>query len=47
MVEEVTVLHAHPELRPTERGSQRNHGVPLGPVLLLIVALTTAASLLR
>lgn len=46
MVEEVTALHAHRELRPTERSSLRNHGVPLGPVLLLLVALTAAASLL-
>ncbi|MDT0478608.1 hypothetical protein [Streptomyces doebereineriae] len=45
MVEEVTTLHLHPELRPTDRCSPRDHGLPLGPVLLFLVALTTAAAL--
>ncbi|WP_159038120.1 hypothetical protein [Streptomyces sp. WM6386] len=46
MVEEVTALRLHPELRPIDRSSPRDHGLPLGPVLLLLVALTTAAALL-
>ncbi|MFK4101492.1 hypothetical protein ACI2L1_15685 [Streptomyces sp. NPDC019531] len=45
MVEKVTALQLHPELRPTDRSSPRDHGLPLGPVLLLLGALTTAAAL--
>ncbi|MEU9167929.1 hypothetical protein AB0D34_09050 [Streptomyces sp. NPDC048420] len=45
MVEEVTALLLHPELRPIDRSSPRDHGLPLGPVLLLLVALGTAAAL--
>ncbi|GAA2655683.1 hypothetical protein GCM10010307_68570 [Streptomyces vastus] len=45
MAEEVTTLRLHPDLRPTDRSSPRDHGLPLGPVLLLLIALTTAAAL--
>ncbi|MBK3563722.1 hypothetical protein [Streptomyces sp. MBT62] len=45
MVEEVTTLGLHPELRPNDRSSPSDHGLPLGPVLLLLVTLTTAAAL--
>ncbi|MFF9453584.1 hypothetical protein [Streptomyces flaveolus] len=41
MTEEVTALHNHPHLRPTETSTLREHGLPLGPVLLLLIALVT------
>ncbi|WP_181387070.1 hypothetical protein [Streptomyces sp. Act143] len=43
MTEEITALHAHPEVRPTEPSEPRTHGLPLGPVLLLLVGVITAA----
>ncbi|MFE2419791.1 hypothetical protein [Streptomyces hokutonensis] len=39
MVEEVTALRAHPELRPTEPVSPRDRGFPLGPGLLALTIL--------
>ncbi|MEU9734850.1 hypothetical protein [Streptomyces sp. NPDC048002] len=46
MAEEVSVLYAHPELRPTEPSSPRDHGLPWGPVLLLLTGLAATASLI-
>lgn len=45
MVEEITALHAHPELRPTERVS--HPGFPLGPGLLVLTVLVTGVWTLR
>ncbi|MFB6989334.1 hypothetical protein [Streptomyces sp. NPDC056304] len=46
MAEEVTALHAHPELRPAEPSPPSDHGLPLGPVLLLLVGLAVTAVLI-
>jgi hypothetical protein len=43
MVEEVTALRAHPELRPTEPVSPRGRGFPLGPGLLALTVLVAGA----
>jgi hypothetical protein len=43
MVEEVTALHAHPELRPTELVSPRDRGLPMGPVLIVFAILAVAS----
>lgn len=43
MVEEVTALHAHPELRPAESVPPRDRGFPLGPVLLVLTILVAGA----
>jgi hypothetical protein len=45
MAEEVSALHVHPELRPTEASPRRDHGLPLGPVLLLLVGFAVTAVL--
>ncbi len=42
MVEEITVLHARPELRPTQPVAPRDRGLPLGPALLALSALAIA-----
>ncbi|OXY84393.1 hypothetical protein BEK98_46440 [Streptomyces diastatochromogenes] len=47
VAETVTVLHAHPDLRPTDQCSPREHGLPLGPVLLLTVTTVVAASVIE
>ncbi|WP_405680181.1 hypothetical protein [Streptomyces sp. NBC_01238] len=46
MAEEVTALHAHPELRPAEPSPPSDHGLPLGPVLLLLIGLAVTAVLI-
>ena len=46
MAEEVTALHTHPELRPTEPSPPRDRGLPLGPVLLVLVCLAATAVLI-
>lgn len=46
MTEEVTALHAHPELRPAEPSPPSDHGLPLGPVLLLLIGLAVTAVLI-
>ncbi|MCZ9355155.1 hypothetical protein NGM36_36330 [Streptomyces mutabilis] len=46
MTEEVTALHTHPQLRPTEPSTVREHGLPLGPVLVLVVVLAVSAVLI-
>ncbi|MYR59478.1 hypothetical protein GTY54_25645 [Streptomyces sp. SID625] len=46
MTEEVSALHARPELRPAEASPRRDHGLPLGPVLLLLVGFTVTAVLI-
>lgn len=46
MVEEVTALHAHPELRPTRPSSDRDHGLPLGPLLLGLTVVTVGSWIL-
>lgn len=46
MVDEVTALHAHPELRPAEPSAPRDRGLPLGPVLLLLVLGLAATAVL-
>ncbi|MGW1159210.1 hypothetical protein ACWD48_13485 [Streptomyces sp. NPDC002519] len=43
MVEEVTALHAHPELRPAEPVPPRDRGFPLGPGLLVLTILVAGA----
>ncbi|MGX9887535.1 hypothetical protein [Streptomyces sp. NPDC002276] len=43
MIDEVTDLRAHPELRPTEPVSRRDRGFPLGPVLLVLTILVAGA----
>ncbi|MEV6165925.1 hypothetical protein AB0L71_29225 [Streptomyces sp. NPDC052052] len=45
MVEEVTALRDHPELRPTGMARPREHGRPLGPLLLLLAGLGAVAAL--
>jgi hypothetical protein len=45
-VEEITAMQAHPELRPTEESPVRDHGLPLGPVMVLLLACWTAAVLI-
>jgi hypothetical protein len=47
MVEEVTALHAHPELRPIEQSPQRNQGRPLGPALVLLVGLVVISLFIK
>ncbi|MET7377840.1 hypothetical protein ABZT08_03300 [Streptomyces sp. NPDC005526] len=46
MIEAVTALQAHPQLRPTEPASPRDRGHPLGPVLIAFAVLTVASWLL-
>lgn len=43
MVEEVAALHAHAELRPAEPSRTRDHGLPLGPALVLLAVLAATA----
>ena len=43
MVEEVTALHVHPELRPAEPVPSRDRGFPLGPGLLVLTILVAGA----
>ena len=45
-VEEISAMHARPELRPTEESPVRDHGLPLGPVLAVLYALWAAALLI-
>jgi len=45
-VEEISAMHAHPELRPTEESPVRDHGLPLGPVLAVLYTLWAAALLI-
>ncbi|MDX3116131.1 MULTISPECIES: hypothetical protein [Streptomyces] len=45
MVEEITALHAHPELRPAEPVS--HPGFALGPALLVLTVLVAGAWTLR
>ncbi|MER5535502.1 hypothetical protein [Streptomyces mirabilis] len=45
-VEEISAMHSHPELRPTEESPERDHGLPLGPVLAMLYALWAAALLI-
>ncbi|MFD9506625.1 hypothetical protein [Streptomyces mirabilis] len=47
MVEEVTALHAHPELRPLEQSPQRNQGRPLGPALVLLIGLVVISLFIK
>jgi hypothetical protein len=44
--EEISAMHTHPELRPTEESPARDHGLPLGPVLAVLYALWAAALLI-
>lgn len=46
MAEEVTALRAHPELRPAVPSPPSDHGLPLGPVLLLLIGLAVTAGLI-
>lgn len=46
MVEEVTALHEHPELRPVRPVSHRDRGLPLGPVLLILTVLAVGSWIL-
>ncbi|MEU5533612.1 hypothetical protein [Streptomyces sp. NPDC020362] len=46
IAEKVTALHAHPDRRPIVQCSPREHGLPLGPVLLLTVTAVVAASVI-
>ncbi|MEU0255402.1 hypothetical protein ABZ299_23495 [Streptomyces sp. NPDC006184] len=43
MVQEVTALHTHPELRPVWPAARPDRGRPLGPVLLLLTVLAVLA----
>ncbi|MFF4567205.1 hypothetical protein [Streptomyces sp. NPDC001435] len=43
MVDEITALHAHPELRPARSVFPRDRGLPLGPVLLVLTALAVGS----
>ncbi|WP_181792751.1 hypothetical protein [Streptomyces sp. WELS2] len=45
MTEEVSALHVHPELRPAEASPRSDQGLPLGPVLLLLVGFAVTAVL--
>jgi hypothetical protein len=45
-VEEISAMHAHPELRPTEESPDRDHGLPLGPLLTVLYVLWAAALLI-
>ncbi|MFE7392680.1 hypothetical protein [Streptomyces sp. NPDC057582] len=47
MTDEINALHTRPELRPIEQSPPRNHGLPLGPVLAVLLALTVLLSFLR
>jgi hypothetical protein len=44
--EEISAMHAHPELRPTEESPARAQGLPLGPLLAVLYALWAAALLI-
>ncbi|MGW0633136.1 hypothetical protein [Streptomyces sp. NPDC002758] len=46
MVEEITALHAHPELRPIEQSPPRSQDRPLGPALVLLVGLVVISLLI-
>ncbi|MGW2103789.1 hypothetical protein ACWCPX_40215 [Streptomyces olivaceoviridis] len=46
MVEAVTALQAHPQLRPTEPVTPRDRGLPLGPVVIAFAVLTVMSWLL-
>ncbi|MFC7814068.1 hypothetical protein ACFUTR_05340 [Streptomyces sp. NPDC057367] len=46
MTDEVTAPPDHPQLRPTESSPLREHGLPLGPVLILLVVLAVSAALI-
>ncbi|MGW1603053.1 hypothetical protein [Streptomyces eurythermus] len=46
MTEEVSALHAHPDLRPAEASPRSAQGLPLGPVLLLLVGFAVTAVLI-
>ncbi|MFF9135945.1 hypothetical protein ACF1AY_38625 [Streptomyces sp. NPDC014776] len=45
MIEEVTALRTHPELRPTHPAARGDHARPMGFVLLTFAALTAVATL--
>ncbi|MEV0735476.1 hypothetical protein AB0I51_05800 [Streptomyces sp. NPDC050549] len=45
-VEEISAMHAHPELRPTEESQPRDRGLPLGPVLAVLYVLWAVALLI-
>jgi hypothetical protein len=47
MVEEVTALHAHPELRPIEQSPPHNQGRPLGLALVLLVGLVVISLFIK
>ncbi|MEU9602441.1 hypothetical protein AB0E06_37320 [Streptomyces sp. NPDC048109] len=44
MAEEVVALHTRPELRPRETSAPREHGLPLGPAVIVLVLLAAAVS---
>jgi hypothetical protein len=46
MVEEITALRAHPELRPIERSPPRSQDRPLGPALVVLVGLDVISLLI-
>ncbi|MEU2874815.1 hypothetical protein [Streptomyces sp. NPDC007070] len=46
MAEEISALGTRPELRPIEASARRDHGLPLGPFLLLLVGLAVTVALI-
>ncbi|MEV8546532.1 hypothetical protein [Streptomyces sp. NPDC051572] len=44
MVDEVSTLQVHPELRPTEQSSPTDRGRPLGPALAVLLVLSAISS---
>jgi hypothetical protein len=46
-VEEISAMHAHPELRPADESPARDHGLPLGQVLAVLCVLWAVALLVR
>ncbi|GAB2766152.1 hypothetical protein [Streptomyces bullii] len=47
MVEEVAALHTHPATRPTQSSTPRDHGLPMGPVAILLMVLVAAVAFMR
>lgn len=45
-MEEISAMHAHPELRPADESPARDHGLPLGPVLAVLCVLWAVALLI-
>jgi hypothetical protein len=45
MPEEIAALRDHPELRPTRPSPPSDHGLPLGPVLVLLAVLAAVAAI--